>query len=67
MNLFGRVQVDVSLDEAGKVISAHAIEGPKSLRSSAEDAIRRSKFRPIKLGETPVKATGFIVFNFVNQ
>lgn len=67
MNLFGRVTVQIALDETGKVISAEASEGAKSLRTSAEEAARRSKFRPIKIGDTPVKATGFIVYNFVNQ
>ncbi len=67
MNLFGRVTVQVSLDEEGKVTSARASDGARSLRISAEDAVYRSKFRPIKSGNTAVKATGYIVFNFVNQ
>jgi len=67
LNLFGRVTVQISLDETGKVTSAEATEGAKSLRASAEEAVRRSKFRPVKVGDTPTKATGFIIFNFVNQ
>lgn len=67
MNIFGRVTVQIELDETGKVLSAKATDGAKSLRLSAEDAVRRSKFRPVKSGTVPVRATGFIIFNFVNQ
>ena len=67
MNIFGRVTVQIELDETGKVITAKATDGAKSLRTSAEEAVRKSKFRPVKSGTTAVKATGFIVFNFVNQ
>jgi TonB family protein len=60
----GLVTVEVTLDEEGKVVSAKAISGPKGLRQSAEDAVRKSKFSPVKVGDKTVKATGFINFNF---
>ncbi len=60
----GLVTVEVSLDEEGKVVSAKAISGPRGLRQAAEDAVRKSKFNPVKVGDKPVKASGFINFNF---
>ena len=60
----GKVTVQVSLDEEGKVISAKAIDGPPLLRSVSEDAARKSKFKPARIGEQVVKATGVIVYNF---
>lgn len=63
-NTEGLVTVEVSLDEEGKVVSAKAISGPRGLRQAAEDAVRKSKFNPVKIGEKSVKANGFINFNF---
>jgi len=60
----GLVTVEVTLDEEGKVDSAKAVSGPRGLRQAAEDAVRKSKFKPVIVGEKPVKATGFINFNF---
>ena len=63
-NTEGLVTVEVTLDEEGKVVSAKATSGPRGLRQSAEDAVRKSKFKPVVVGDKPVKATGFINFNF---
>lgn len=63
-NTEGLVMVEITLDEEGKVVSAKAVSGPKGLRGAAEDAVRRSKFAPVKVGDKSVKATGFINFNF---
>ena len=60
----GLVTVEVMLDEEGKVVSAKAVSGPRGLRMAAEDAVRKSKFNPVRVGDKPVKATGFINFNF---
>lgn len=60
----GLVTVEITLDEEGKVTSAKAVSGPRGLRQSAEDAVRKSKFKPVVVDEKPVKATGFINFNF---
>jgi len=60
----GLVTVEVTLDEEGKIVSAKAISGPRGLRQAAEDAVRKSKFNPVKVGDKAVKATGFINFNF---
>ena len=63
-NIQGAVIVQLSLDEGGKVVSAKATAGPAILRSAAEDAAHRSKFKPSLIGTQAVKATGFIKYNF---
>ncbi|HEY0426879.1 MAG TPA: TonB family protein [Pyrinomonadaceae bacterium] len=63
-NVKGTVTVQITLDEDGKIISAKATEGPAMLRSAAEDAARKSKFKPAKSGDKTVRASGFIVYNF---
>lgn len=66
MNVQGRVIVQVNLDEEGDVISVKATSGPTTLRAASEEAARRSKFNPAKVGDKPAKSTGFVVFNFVS-
>lgn len=61
----GAVNVQVTIDEQGNVISAAAISGHPLLRQAAEKAARDSKFRPTLLSGEPVKVTGVIVYNFV--
>ncbi len=61
----GRVTVQITLDEDGKVLSAQATDGPKSLRLVSEDAVRKSRFKPVKVGDKNVKVSGYIVYNFV--
>lgn len=58
------VTVEIVLDEEGEVVSAKAISGTPVLRRAAEDAVRRSKFNPVTVDDKPVKAAGFINFNF---
>ena len=67
MMMQGKVTVQVALDEEGKVVSAKAVNGQSLLRSAAEDAALKSKFKPTTVGEKAVKATGFVVYNFVAQ
>lgn len=61
----GAVNVQVTIDEQGNVVSASAISGHPLLRSAAEKAARESKFKPTYLAGEPVKVTGIIVYNFV--
>lgn len=63
----GSVQVQVTIDESGNVISASAVSGHPLLRGSAVSAARASKFNPTKLSGQPVKVTGVIVYNFVPE
>jgi TonB family protein len=60
----GRVIVDVDLDETGAVVSAKANSGHQMLRNSAEDAAKKSKFKPATYNNRPIKAKGQIVYNF---
>lgn len=67
MNLQGKVTVQIELDEEGKVVSAKAINGHQFLRAAAEDAVRKSKFKPSLIGTQAVKTTGVIVYNFIGK
>jgi TonB family protein len=64
MRTSGMVEVEVVIDENGKVISAKAISGPAIFRDNAVQAALRAKFTPSKLSGQPVKVTGKIVYNF---
>jgi TonB family protein len=61
----GRVTVALKLDDKGNVTEAVATNGPSLLRDAAEDAARRSKFKPATFNGQPINATGSIVYNFV--
>jgi len=60
----GPVNVQVMIDEEGKVVSAKAVSGHPLLRKAAEDAAKRAKFTTTYLSKVPVKVTGVIVYNF---
>ncbi len=60
----GAVNVQVTIDESGGVISATAVSGHPLLRAAAVEAARQSKFSPTLLSGQPVKVTGVIVYNF---
>jgi TonB family protein len=64
MRTSGLVEVEVVVDETGKVISAHALAGPASLRDVAVQAALKARFSPTKLSGQPVKITGRINYNF---
>jgi len=61
----GAVNVQVTIDEQGTVISASAVSGHPLLRQAAEQAARSSQFAPTMLSGVPVQVTGVIVYNFV--
>jgi TonB family protein len=61
----GAVNVQVTIDESGNVISATAVSGHPLLRAAAVQAARQSKFSPTMLSGQAVKVTGVIVYNFV--
>ncbi len=60
----GAVNVQVTIDEQGNVISASAVSGHPLLRAAAEKAAKASRFSETRLGGQPVKVTGIIVYNF---
>jgi TonB family protein len=63
----GAVNVQVTVDEKGDVISASAVSGHPLLRAAAVQAARQAKFSPTLLSGKPVKVNGVIVYNFVPE
>lgn len=63
-NIEGRVVVEVELDEKGNVVSAKAMNGHQLLRSAAEEAASKSKFKPAMFDNQPIKAKGSVTYNF---
>ena len=64
MRMTGLVKVEVMVNEAGEVAEVQNTSGPSMLQSAAKDAIRKWRFKPFLRDGQPVKATGFINFNF---
>jgi TonB family protein len=64
LRVSGLVEVEVIVDETGKVISAKALSGPSALRDVAVQAALRARFTPTKLSGLPVKISGRINYNF---
>lgn len=60
----GVVKVEVVLDESGDVADVRNVAGPEMLKRAAIDAVKRWKFKPATRDGQPVKATGFVNFNF---
>ena len=64
VNVQGKVDVQVLIDESGRVVSATAVNGHALLRGAAVNAARNARFTPTLLSKVPVKVTGVIVYNF---
>jgi TonB family protein len=60
----GIVRVEVTVDESGQVAEVQNATGPAMLQSAARDAIRKWRFKPFTRDGQPVRATGFVNFNF---
>ena len=67
LGIEGTVNVQVLVDETGKVISAKAVSGNPALTRAAQQAALNARFSPTKIGEQAVKVSGVIVYNFVLQ
>ena len=63
----GTVTVQVIIDDEGNVIRAHAVDGHPLLQSVSVAAARQAKFSPTLLEGEPVRVTGVIKYNFVQQ
>ncbi|HEX6730974.1 MAG TPA: TonB family protein [Pyrinomonadaceae bacterium] len=63
----GTVNVQVLIDETGRVISAQPLEGPPLLIHEARRAALQARFSPTMIGDQPVKVSGVITYNFVLQ
>ena len=64
---FGLVTVQILIDEKGHVISANALGGNPLLSIEAVRAAYLARFSPTTVGDTPVKVSGVINYNFVMQ
>jgi TonB family protein len=64
VRMSGVVKVDVVVDEDGKVTEVQKTSGPQMLQRAAADAIKKWKFKPFIRDGQPIKATGYISFNF---
>ena len=60
----GIVKVQVMVDEQGAVSEVQKTSGPSMLQGAARDAIRKWKFKPFVRDGQPVRATGYVNFNF---
>jgi TonB family protein len=60
----GVVRLEVIIDEDGKVATVQNLSGPSLLQGAAKDAVKKWKFKPFIRDGQPVKATGFLSFNF---
>ena len=60
----GTVSVQITIDETGKVIAAKATGHPL-LVAESQKAAMQARFSPTVVGETPVKVSGVITYNFV--
>lgn len=63
----GAVNVQVLIDETGRVVSAKAISGSPLLKAAAQHAATQARFSPTMLGDQAVKVSGVITYNFVLQ
>lgn len=61
----GAVNIQVTINEQGDIVSATAVSGHPLLRQAAEEAARKAKFAPTFLQGVPVSVTGVLVYNFV--
>ncbi len=64
MRVTGAVNVEVTIDESGKVIAAHAASGHMLLREAAVAAARQARFTPTIVRDKAVQVAGVIIYNF---
>lgn len=60
----GVVRVEVVVDESGEVAEVQNTSGPSMLQSAAKDAVKKWRFKPFTRDGQPVKAHGYVSFNF---
>ena len=64
LRMTGVVRVELEIDEQGQVSKVQNTSGPSLLQRAAADAVKKWKFKPFTRDGEPVKATGFVSFNF---
>jgi TonB family protein len=62
-NASGPVAVEITVDENGNALAAHAVSGPPVLFAAAERAALKCKWEPLT-NRQPTRATGTLTFNF---
>jgi len=67
LRIQGVINVQVLIDETGRVISAKAVSGSPFLTVEAQKAAYQARFSPTLIGDQPVKVSGVITYNFVLQ
>lgn len=60
----GQVEVEVTINEAGKVQGARPVSGPEMLRDEAKNAALQWRFDAKKLSDPPGDVIGVLVFTF---
>ena len=60
----GPVNIQILVDEQGKVISAQVMSGNAFLNAAAREAAMRARFTPTTLNGVPLKIQGVITYNF---
>ena len=63
----GAVDVEVTVDETGYVVAAHAVSGHPLLQAAAVTAARQATFKPTSLNGEPIKVNGVLRYEFVAQ
>jgi TonB family protein len=63
----GNVNIQILVDEQGKVLSAQVISGNPMLVTAAKEAAMRARFTPTVLNGQAVRTQGVIIYNFVLQ
>jgi len=64
MRMTGVVKVEVLVNESGEVSEVQNTTGPPMLQRAAVDAVKKWRFKPFSRDGQPVKASGFVNFNF---
>lgn len=64
LRMTGVVKVEVTIDEQGQVADVQNSSGPSLLQRAAADALKKWRFKPFTRDGQPVKAKGFVNFNF---
>jgi TonB family protein len=63
----GKVVVELTIDESGKVVKARAVSGHPLLQKAAVAAALHARFSPTLLSGEPVSITGTISYSFLLQ
>lgn len=65
VKVFGKVKVEILIDEDGNVVSARVTDGKPLLNETSVKAARKAKFAPTFIDGIPVKVAGILSYNFV--